>query len=340
MYKVFLEKMGLTDVLERWIPGSALERYQNQGYSLAPFLYYLCSTKEWETFGFSNKSVVELHEQWSNHFTSNSQTLSTEAIIEEWMESHDLHLTSELMDNYYLKLLSGNIVNGVDILSSMPSLKTTKMAEELNSPTTIPGTNYPYGYGIKTIQFLNLKDVSFKEKQLVIKQDTEGMRTYLLTVNRNSENKKYERIGTIAEGKDSIVVSGDKLESFRQKDGNFDQFFFLVTTRVEPKKGADGAKNYNVIVQLIGEETNQNNASTTTLTYPWEGGSQDVTINMDIDKCRSEIAENDKKWIDVYIDKESRTAKVAVQPNLTFNQRKSIIKLLIEVSEVNKNVNI
>lgn len=274
----FQDKMGLTDITGRWtapavkIPywywwGEKYEyrveqygpRYQNQGYSMAPLLYFLCSTKEMEKYRFKNESVVELYDIWSNYFTNWSQNWSTLDILVEWVyiaHAYDLFIGDKI-DEYYLKLLSGKITKGIDIFSYYDYLfgikdvkksEKDKYLEKAFDQIPFEGTVYPFGYAFRTIQLKGLKNESLKDKKLVIKQEKEGVQTYLLTANRT--DKKYERIGTVATGKDSIVVSGDKLESYRKADGTFDQYFFLVTTRTSNSTSDTGAKPWKVTVEL------------------------------------------------------------------------------------------
>lgn len=119
---IFQDLMSLTNIAERWDaalvkkPGA---RYQNQGYSMAPLLYYLCSTKEMEAYNFDSKSIVELHELWSTHFSIRKQTISTINLLYNWAKnSHNSEFFfGDQIDDYYLKLLKGELVKGIDIFS-------------------------------------------------------------------------------------------------------------------------------------------------------------------------------------------------------------------------------
>lgn len=259
---IFQDLMSLTNIAERWDaalvkkPGA---RYQNQGYSMAPLLYYLCSTKEMEAYNFDSKSIVELHELWSTHFSIRKQTISTINLLYNWAKnSHNSEFFfGDQIDDYYLKLLKGELVKGLDIFSyydylyikDLKKSKKDKFVDKLFDKIPFEGEIYPFGYVFRAIQLNGLKDESLKNKKLVIKQESEKMQTYLLTANRT--DKKYERIGTVAEGQDSIVVSGDKLESYRKADGTFDQYFFFVTTRTSNSTSDTGAKPWKVTVEIM-----------------------------------------------------------------------------------------
>ena len=85
---IFTDRAGLTNIKERWDLNGVQainKRYQNQGYSMSPLLYYLCSSADMKIYGFSNKSVVELHELWDK-YTMEDATLY---IIDQWVNSHD-----------------------------------------------------------------------------------------------------------------------------------------------------------------------------------------------------------------------------------------------------------
>lgn len=262
---IYQDLMSLTNTAERWDAALVKKpglRYQNQGYSMAPLLYYLCSTKEMEAFKFNNQSVEELHNIWSTHFSIRKQTKSTLDILYDWAKySHDSNFFSnDLIDDYYLKLLKGELVKGLDIfgyydfiqVNNLKKSNKDKFFDKLFNIIPFEGTVYPYGYAFRAIQLNGLKGESLKDKKLVIKQGTEGMQTYLLTANRT--DKKYERIGTVAKGQDSIVVSGDKLESYRKADGTFDQYFFFVTTRTTNSTSDRGTKPWKVNVELQDEK--------------------------------------------------------------------------------------
>lgn len=296
---VFQDLMGLTNTVERWNAENWVilsikdidiikfkqlgPRYQNQGYSLAPLLYYLCSTKEMEAFNFDTKSVEELYDQWSTHFSIRNQTISTIDLLNNWAKnSHDSDFFfGDQIDDYYLKLLNGELVKGIDIfryydaltLKDLRKAKKDKFIDQPFDKIHFEGEIYPFGYAFRAIQLNGLKDESLKNKKLVIKQEKEIMQTYLLTANRTDQ--KYERIGTVATGQDSIVVSGDKLESYRKADGTFDQYFFFVTTRTSNATSDTGTKPWKVTVELQGEEKQEISAKVEPdkVTFEAEGGT-------------------------------------------------------------------
>ena len=252
---IFSDRTGLTDIRTRWDVGGSkkvTDRYQNQGYTMSPLLYYFCSNADMKIYGFSNKSAVNLYTFWGKNFMD--QENQTLRILDNWIKEKDYRGgISAFIDDYYLELLTWKFVKGLDIFKAFDYILkpnwNEKVRELFVKHAPIEGINYPYGYGLKSLEFIGLKDVTLKDKRLVVKQEEKGMQTYLLTANRT--DKKYKRIGTVATGQDSIVVSGDKLESYRKADGTFDQYFFFVTTRTSNSTSDTGAKPWKVTVEIM-----------------------------------------------------------------------------------------
>ena len=234
------DRFGLTDVQSR-MKGN----YQNQGYSMAPLLYYLCTSKEMSVFGFDNYSVLELHEQWRDKMTIRT----TLEIMESWaMYTHGCgFFMSNAIDDYYLRLLTGLIDKGINA-----SLLLTggKMLTEKDNKLPFDGNIYPYGCVFRRVNLIGLKDVPMSSKQLVVKQEKEGVQTYLLVTDKSSSFTKYKEVGEIANVNDSIVIDGKTLESLRQDDGTFKSSFFVVTTRTENFYKDTGTKPWKVTVEL------------------------------------------------------------------------------------------
>ena len=285
LFDIVLEdKLGLTETENRL--GT---NYKDQGYSMAPLLYYLCSTNEMKDFGFKNESVVEIYELWGKYFSStlktSYQSLPTVKILEQWaVHSHDCYFFSgDQIDKYYLKLLSGNLVKDVELFEFLKLYKVEKYhvlvlknlseKDKLKSDNRFEGENYPYGCSVRAVQFSGLKDESLKDKSLVIKQVQEGMQTYLLTANK--EDRKYVKLGTVAKDRDSIVVSGSELESYRKADGTFDQYFFVITTRTTNSTSDTGKKPWKVAVELQEkkEDTKPAKVEPDKVTFEAEGGT-------------------------------------------------------------------
>ena len=256
-----LDKFGLTDTKKR------IGNNQQQGYLMAPLLYYMCSSNAMKEFGFSNKSVVELHELFTGGFKveaslnpfADDYFVGTLNIMNDWAKIyHDSNFfTGTQIDDYYLKLLNGTLVKGTDIFAiweaykSEPGSRIIKKVSDA-SPEYKGDNLYPYGCNFRAYHLMDFKDISLKDKKLVFKQTEEGVQTYVLAANKT--DKKYERIGTVAKGQDSIVISGSKLESYRKADGTFDQYFFIITTRTNNYPTDTGSMPWRVTVELQQEK--------------------------------------------------------------------------------------
>ncbi len=242
---VLEDRLGLTDIKER-MSG----KYAEQGYSMAPLLYYLCSSGENSAFGFNNKSVLELHQQWKEKFSVRSSF----EIMEHWVSStHDLGLfKSDNIDDYYMRLLTGQLVKGTNMFKFYECYGMQRGCIHVKDPTTtikpFEGKIYPYGCVVKAVHLYGLKDIPLTNYNLVIKQECEGMQTRIMTANNADE--KFLMSQSVAKDNDSIVISGKTLEKLRNADGTFDQHFFLVTTRTDNNYSDKGSRPYKVVAQL------------------------------------------------------------------------------------------
>ena len=242
---VLEDRLGLTDIKSRMG-----DRYADQGYSMGPLLYYLCSSGENSAFGFDNKSVLELHEQWKAKLA----TKTTFEILEHWAYyTHDYGIfMGDGIDDYYMKLLSGKLVKGTNMFKLYECYGNQRGCVHVKEATAkinpFEGKIYPYGCAPKAVHLLGLKDVPLSNYNLVIKQECEGMQTYVMTANKADE--KFLMGESVAKKGDSIVISGKALEALRNNDGTFDQYIFLVTTRTENYVTDKGAEAYKVTAEL------------------------------------------------------------------------------------------
>ena len=343
------DRLGLTNVLDLWSHSDKDKRYQSQGYCQGPLLYYLCSTPEKKDYGINNKSVVELHEEWKKYFS----TRTTLEILDWW--TYGIHTCAffidDVIDDYYIKLFSGELTKGIDALSMYKAsyedniYEKTKLIKEGRDPDKIiqdsfdklsfESTIYPFGCTVRSIQFLGMKDIPLKDRKLVIKQESEGMQTYLMTTGKSSEYKTYRRTSQVATGKDSIVISGSTLEGLRQSDGNFDQYFFLLTTRKENSITDSGSKPWKVTVELQGvkEESKPASVNPTSVSFEAKGGTDStVKINKGSYKyCDAEVPEEFEKWLSAKASDDGMVS-ITAQPN-TGEEREGKIKCWVSNKE-------
>lgn len=326
------DRFGLTDMKER-----IGNNYQQQGYLMSPLLYYLCSSNEMKDYGFSNKSVLELHDLFSAGFNvsvlgSNSFARTID-IMDDWARIyHDSNFfLGTQIDDYYLKLLSGELVKGIDIFSIWQADSLEKgsilIKSVSNSHKEFNGNKlYSYGCNFRAFHLYDLKNESLKEKQFVIKQEKEGIQTYVLTANKT--DKKYKKIGTISNNKDSVVVSGNELESYRKNDGSLDQYFFIITTRTENPTSDTGPKSWKVTAEIQdkAEESKPASVSPTSVSFEAEGGT-DTTVKINkgsYKHCDVEVPEEFREWLSAKASDDGAVS-ITTQPN-TGEEREGKIK--------------
>lgn len=242
---VLEDRLGFTDITNR-MSGN----YAEQGYVMGPLLYYLCSSGENTAFGFDNHSVLELHQQWKDKFGVSTSF----EIMEHWAYyTHDRGIfMADAIDEYYMMLLSGQLVKGTNMFKFYDCYGSQRGCVHIKDPATtikpFEGKIYPYGCAVKAVHLLGLKDIPLSNYNLVIKQECEGMQTYIMTANKDDE--KFLMGTSVAKGNDSIVISGKTLEKLRNADGTFNQYFFLVTTRTENYYTDKGTQPYKVTAKL------------------------------------------------------------------------------------------
>jgi len=322
--KIF--NLGLADYFDLWDKETIHEKYQYQGYSMAPLLYYLCSTKEMEAFKFNNNSVVELHKEWENlvSIKSIAEQTTTLEYMERWVERHDSHFfMGDQIDDYYIKFLTGKVVKGLHGHLLKTPDKNVKDQDEFSFP--FDGKLYPYGCEVKRIFLAGLKDKSLKKKNLILKQESEGVQTYLLVSDRSSENEKYKKVNKAATVGDSIVLDGETLESLRLEDGTYSHSFYIVTTRTSNYPTDKGTKPWKVTIEL---KDNDVYVDPTELEFPGEGGTQDVKVNYGTyTQYGYKIEPQDTAWINAKNIKKDGGVYVSftVKPNTTMWDRETTV---------------
>lgn len=329
------DTFGFTDILERFSDKKeAYQCYQEQGYSAAPLLYYICSTNEMQAWKFNSQSIVELHQLWEEKFLR----MNTLEILEWWISS--IHgsglLSGTQIDDYYIKLFTGKIVNDVGVADFKGKDNAVKDTFKIEKK----GKTYPLGCSVKRININGLKDISLENKELVVRPETEGVHTYLLITNKSSNFKKYgwatrnKEIIAVTKG-DSIVFNGKTLESLRLDDGNFAHSFFIVTTRTSNSISDRGGQPYQVTITLrdIGQAT----VSPTKLPFPSEGGTKRLTITAQgYKKFGCEIDDKDKPWLS-YEYGDGNTIDITAKPNTTDQHRSTKIRCYVTNDENNAN---
>ena len=343
-----LDKLGFEREEERWsIVNSSdnaemkaskkNEAMQQQGYTMAPMLYYF--TKEMDAFGFKDASVLELHNLWKAKWNSSSYT--SYHILDEWVSKHDsFFFMSYGIDDYYLKLWNGKLIDNLDI-TSLYGKTDAKIDKFGKYPLT--GQCYSYGCNVRRIQFGNLKNLSLKDAKLIVKQESPKVHTYLLLAVHNSQDRNYsfgycERNGETLciEKGDSMVIKGEALEKYKTDNGEMRCYLYAITTNVNNEMHSTTINPYEVTVELRDKQK-EASVSPTELKFSAEGGTQALTVtskdykkyNYTIsDEPKSSKDEKVKSWLSAKFGEQGKL-NVTAQPNTTGKERVGYVNVYV-----------
>lgn len=318
--------LTLTNIPEAWYPTQqdAAKAYQEQGYIWAPLLYYLCSQNRFAEYKFNNKSIVEYHEIWGRYIFKTQLEL-----LDDWIwDAHQYYLLiNNEIDHYYLDLLTKKIIKGFN-LSDAYQRKDYLIAPGLK--TIDDQWCYPYGCSVYRAYF-NAKDIkSLADKEIVIKQKTEGMHTYIIwnPISDPRKEGKYELLYPEAiEAGDSIVISGEKIITMTE---NENPNLYLITTRASNSTLDRGKKDYVATIELRDKEQEKTaSVSPTELTFPAEGGTQTATVSSKgYSRYNHKISDKYKEWLSA---KNNPAGKmdITVQPNTTGKERIGYVRVYV-----------
>ena len=330
-YKFFNNNsnLGLIDYVDIWKvideSGAIVDPYGYQGYSLAPLLYYLCSTKEFESWKLDNKSVYELHQLWKSNFG----TKTTVEIMEKWLKgNHDYDFFyGNKIDDYYLKLFEGKLVDKF----SLANIKGTpdKSCKDLFSEE-FDGKIYPFGCEAKRIFIKGWGDISLKNSELVVNQMEKDVQTYLIVYDETSEkyiNIKGYKAATVD---DPIVLAGDNIESLRLEDGSLRLSFYLVTTRISNSTSDKGTKSSKCSIEIKNKEEEGGNAKVEPDKVEFDamgGTNNEVKIFKGSYKhCGvDDVQAPDNKWLSAQGTPDGAVT-IEAKPNMSLEGRKGEVK--------------
>ncbi len=314
--------------IDKMFPG-AKASCAEYGYALGPFLYYL--TTYGGSYGITDKSVVELYETWCK-FEKLLQGYTTLDFLDSWTKSHNWKFFDggNNIDDYYLKLWKGELLKGLNFCSG----RSIFTFNNLMKKTMPQGSVYPYGCeGLYTI-LTGFKDVSLRDKELVIKQESPDVQTYLLIANSAEASKvtkitQFPQVAMVisSEYADSIVVSGAELEKYRNSSGEMDAGFFLLTTRQSCYTSFTGSVPSTVVVDLRKAKGSTPTATPTTLYFSADGGKQNVKIDAaGYSYFGGNVREEGRGWCGVraYVDN-GCYVEIGAQPNTSTQQRECIV---------------
>ena len=328
--------VGLIDYLEIWKiineSGQQLNPYMYQGYSMAPLLYYLCSTKEFESWNLDDNSVYELHKLWKSNFG----TKTTVEIMEKWLKgNHDYDFFyGNKIDDYYLKLFEGKLVDKF----SLASIKGTpdKSCKGIFNET-FDGKIYPFGCEARRIFIKGWKDISLKNSELVVNQMEKDVQTYLIVYDETNEkyiNIKGYKAATVD---DPIELSGDNLESLRLEDGSLMLSFYLLTTRKSNSISDKGTKSSKCSIEIKNKEEDDGNAKVEPdkVEFDAMGGSNNEVkiIKGSYKHCGvDDVEAPDNKWLSAKGTPDGAVT-IEAKPNMSFEGRKGEVKCWVSNKE-------
>ena len=210
--------------------------YEQQGYALAPLLYYMISKNY--ARGYKDSTVVSLYDTFWGKVTTNDYTLID--VLDEWYNTtfkENFFKGTDNINDYYLKLWKGELMSDFNVQSIEGALDEAKvnidMLNESNLSFHLDGEVYPYGCEGLAIKMNknSFKDDYLKDKEMVIKQEAEGLKTYLLYNTGLVTTALYPKAAVKG---DSICISGKELDDLR-KNNRLGTTFFLLTLRNDSK---------------------------------------------------------------------------------------------------------
>ena len=219
------------DIMNLFIGLSPFAEY---GYALGPLLHYMVSKKY--PRGYDDMVVESLYSSyWGRIAQSDATALD---VLDEWFNTTYVKTDEEFfngtdnINEYYLALWKGEVMKDFSLTRLQQGMKEAKLNIDLlnenNSKMSLNGMVYPYGCEgmVFKMDKTCFKDSVLKDNEMVVKQEAEGLKTYLLYTN----GKTIIQHPKAATKGDSITVSGEELEALR-KDGAFNSTFFLLTVR-------------------------------------------------------------------------------------------------------------
>ena len=340
-HAINFDQFGFTDIQNCW-SGNKREKYQNQGYSMAPMLYYITSqlkTINGEKIG--NDVVLEFFQECKKHHTDIQFLSNTYNCLYDVLYRHECYfLIGDGTEDYILKLLKGELVKGLYIHtkniidksdSTGFSIKDPqKIANDGTAELSFNGSCYPYGCSIRQVSWQKLKEIDLTKKRLTIKQETEGMKTFLLVTDSKSNYTKFVQIEKTATKQDSIVVEGNQLEKMRLDNGEFQHDFFLVTMRTDCNiTDAGKKKDYKLSFELRDTLATKPVATITPRELTFQTGGGTKSANVDGYDFKHIGFDTPPSWLTVKVNDKDKSIEFTAQPNLTGKERTDTVKCYV-----------
>ena len=340
-HAINFDQFGFTDIQNCW-SGNKREKYQNQGYSMAPMLYYITSQlKNINGEKIGNDVVLEFFQECKKHHTDIQFLSNTYNCLYDVLYRHECYfLIGDGTEDYILKLLKGELVKGLYIHtkniidksdSTGFSIKDPqKIANDGTAELSFNGSCYPYGCSIRQVSWQKLKEIDLTKKRLTIKQETEGMKTFLLVTDSKSNYTKFVQIEKTATKQDSIVVEGNQLEKMRLDNGEFQHDFFLVTMRTDCNiTDAGKKKDYKLSFELRDTLATKPVATITPRELTFQTGGGTKSANVDGYDFKHIGFDTPPSWLTVKVNDKDKSIEFTAQPNLTGKERTDTVKCYV-----------
>ena len=325
---------GFIDILN-CRKGTKQDKYQNQGYSMAPILYYITSQLQSDNSKkIGNDFVLDLFNECKDNFSKIRFSSSAYTCLKNVLDRRGSHfLYNNGTEDYILKLMKGELVKGFylhthNVEDINDSLKfSIREPGRINKDESVKldfsGDCYPYGCSIRQVYMQGLKDVNLSTKRVIVKQETEGIETFLLITDKKSNFTKFIQIEKAATKNDSIVVEGSRLEKMRLDDGTFTHDFFLVTMRTDCKPSDAGKKKAYKLSFELREVKQTVTISPKELSFKTGGGTKSVAVEgFGFKHISFEVPPS---WLGVKVNENDKTVEITAKPNLTGKERKDTV---------------
>lgn len=306
-------------------PTNQKNAYQQQGYSLAPLLYYMINKYMKE-----DSDIWNLYSDWRKELykyypVSTGGVLTTVELLENWFKNKhgsSFFNSSEFIDDYYLSLFNGKVIKGVNFFMISGQQDGRQNTISKSDKLNFPGKVFPSGCEGTLIKLVGFKDSIMADYEIVVKQEAEGVHTYLLYYNARS--KAVVEIPSKAIANDSIVFSCEDFESLKSNGGKLNVYIFLLTTRNNTSVYDKGTVPTNTWFELRKPTLPSIKASPTELTFEAEGGQQTVRIDKKSYRYCGGITGDCEDWITIK-NVSDGVFTVTAAPNTTDKERTGTI---------------
>ena len=203
----------------------------------------------WGRIATEGKSIVEVLDEWYN-----TTYVKTD---EEFFSNVDN------INNYYLALWRGEVMKDFNLLALEGVLHQDKMKidvlNESNSKISLNGKVYALGCEGMVFKMDNnsFKDTPLNDQEMLVKQEGEGLKTYLFYTHGNT----IIQHPMVAKKNAPITLSGAELEALRTGSGFNSVFFLLTVTDVLYIKG------YNQSLESVEIQKAPSNLKMTKVNY-------------------------------------------------------------------------